>query len=311
MDHEGSDGNSEYAGARRVQGEGLTMAMPRAAVVALDACYYGIAVGLGWALVTAAGHGAALYGRLAALSDSGGRARALLEEWLGTLSFGYLGDASDHAVQMSLLAEAAARHDHLARLYAVALGTLSVVFLGWKVWRWYRGDNLAEALRHGLGVSGVFLAVGVAAPIFTLSAFGDVPVLGRVVLSHEVKSVLSMIAGLVDGGNLFVAVLLALFSVVTPVVKMVLSLMVLGLAHGRGRRLALATIHHVGRWSMTDVFVVAVLLAFLAANQARTTDAAVGIGLYFFAAYALLSLAAGHLLVHFERRLAPPPGDAR
>ncbi len=287
------------------------MAMPRAAVVALDACYYGIAVGLGWALVTAAGHGAALYGRLAALSDSGGRARALLEEWLGTLSFGYLGDASDHAVQMSLLAEAAARHDHLARLYAVALGTLSVVFLGWKVWRWYRGDNLAEALRHGLGVSGVFLAVGVAAPIFTLSAFGDVPVLGRVVLSHEVKSVLSMIAGLVDGGNLFVAVLLALFSVVTPVVKMVLSLMVLGLAHGRGRRLALATIHHVGRWSMTDVFVVAVLLAFLAANQARTTDAAVGIGLYFFAAYALLSLAAGHLLVHFERRLAPPPGDAR
>ncbi len=287
------------------------MALPRAAVVALDACYYGAAMGLGWALVTAAGHAAAVYGRLAALSDSGGRARALLEEWLETLSFGYLGDASDHAGQVSLLAEAAARHDHLARLYGVALGGLSAVFLGWKLWRWYRGGNLAEALRHGLGVSGVFLAVGVAAPIFTLSAFGDVPVLGRVVLSHEVKSVLSMIAGLVDGGNLFVAVLLALFSVVTPVVKMVLSLMVLGLAHGRGRRLALATIHHVGRWSMTDVFVVAVLLAFLAANQARTTDAAVGIGLYFFAAYALLSLAVGQLLVHFEGRLTSPPGDAR
>lgn len=286
------------------------MAMPRAAVVALDVCYYGVAMGLGWALVAAAGHAAALYRRLAALSDSGGRARALLDEWLETLSFGYLGDAAEHAGQVSLLAAAAERHDHLAWLCAVALGVLSGVFLGWKLWRWYRGGALAETLRHGFGVSGVFLAVGLAAPMFTLSAFGDVPLLGRVVLSHEVKSVLSMIAGLADGGNLFVAVLLALFSVVTPVVKMVLSLMVLGLAHGRGRRLALATIHHVGRWSMTDVFVVAVLLAFLAANQARTTDAAVGIGLYFFAAYALLALAAGHLLVHFEERLALTAGEA-
>ncbi|MDZ7753115.1 MAG: paraquat-inducible protein A [Gammaproteobacteria bacterium] len=286
------------------------MAMPRAGVVALDVAYYGLALGLAWALVTAAGHGAAVYRRLASLSDSEGRARALLDGWLDKLSFGYLGDAADHAAEMALLAEAAARHDRLAWMWAVALGTLSVVFLGWKLWRWYRGGTLAEALRHGFGVSGVFLAVGLAAPMFTLSAFGDVPVLGRVVLSHEVKSVLSMIAGLADSGNLFVAALLALFSVVTPVVKMALSLMVLGLAHGGGRRLALATIHHVGRWSMTDVFVVAVLLAFLAANQARTTDAAVGIGLYFFAGYALLSLAAGHLLVHFEERLAPPARDA-
>ena len=41
---------------------------------------------------------------------------------------------------------------------------------------------------------------------------------------------------------------------------------------------------------MTDVFVVAILLAFLANKSNELTDARLGPGLYFFAAYGLLSM---------------------
>ena len=53
---------------------------------------------------------------------------------------------------------------------------------------------------------------------------------------------------------------------------------------------------------MTDVFVVAVLLAFLAARTEQLTDAKLGTGLYFFAAYGVLSLAAGQLMIRLSRR---------
>ena len=45
---------------------------------------------------------------------------------------------------------------------------------------------------------------------------------------------------------------------------------------------------------------VAVLLAFLTAETAQLTDASVGPGLYFFAGYGLLSIAAGQLMIGFE-----------
>jgi len=62
----------------------------------------------------------------------------------------------------------------------------------------------------------------------------------------------------------------------------------------------------IGRWSMTDVFVVAILLAFLTADTAQLTDATLGAGLYFFAGYGLLSIAAGHMMVGYEEKPPPP-----
>jgi len=69
------------------------------------------------------------------------------------------------------------------------------------------------------------------------------------------------------------------------------------------RRRVLSVIDHIGKWSMTDVFVVAVLLAFLASGPGGLTRASLGVGLYFFAGYAIASQVAGHLLVHST----PPP----
>ena len=114
----------------------------------------------------------------------------------------------------------------------------------------------------------------------------------------------STIASLLDTGHLLIAGLLALFSVVVPVGKLVLSLIMMWVGGARLRKSALRLVELVGRWSMTDVFVVAVLLAFLAADTEQLTDATLGAGLYFFAGYGILSLAAGHLMLRHERAFA-------
>jgi hypothetical protein len=48
---------------------------------------------------------------------------------------------------------------------------------------------------------------------------------------------------------------------------------------------------------MADVFVVAVLVAYFAASDDEFSEAQVGLGLYYFAAYCLLSQYATHKLV--------------
>ena len=94
--------------------------------------------------------------------------------------------------------------------------------------------------------------------------------------------------------------LLLLFSVLLPVSKIVPSLIALQLGHSQTRRASVRLVKAIGRWSMTDVFVVAVLLAFLTADTAQLTDATLGPGLYFFAGYGLLSIAAGQLMIGYE-----------
>ena len=73
--------------------------------------------------------------------------------------------------------------------------------------------------------------------------------------------------------------------------------------HLHVRRVSIRTVDLIGKWSMTDVFVVAVLLAFLALGDQGLTRAEVGPGLYFFAAYGVLSLVAGQMIVARKREL--------
>ncbi|MNN99281.1 Paraquat-inducible protein A [compost metagenome] len=46
----------------------------------------------------------------------------------------------------------------------------------------------------------------------------------------------------------------------------------------------------IGKWSMVDVFVVAVFLVYLTANKGDVSRAEVEVGLYFFLAYVILSM---------------------
>lgn len=222
----------------------------------------------------------------------------LVKDWMQTLSLGLYTGASDKAKARALLERSAGYHRGRVNLAAAAIAALSALLLGALAWRVHRRD--AHALRrlvlHLHGVAAVCLLVGLAAPMLTVLAQREVALLGNVVLQFETKSILSMVRDLFAGGSVFLACLLALFSVIIPVSKLLVTVLALLSPHGALRNACVHFVRAVGKWSMTDVFVVAVLLAFLAGGQGGFTDARLGPGLYFFACYGLLSLLGGSVL---------------
>ena len=276
----------------------------------LAVAFYAAALVLALDLVSSALDASRSYAAALAYQSPEERADTLVKSWLGKLSLGWYEGGALKDRTVAELTREAAEAEARASGAAVALLALAVAFLTWTA-RARRGPGPPTALiAHLLGVAGLFLLVGLVAPILTVSARSELAVIGEVVLQHDTKGVLSTIASLAESGNLPVAILLGIFSVVVPVLKLLMSLVVLAAPRGRLRRYTLRTIDVVGKWSMTDVFVVAILLAFLAAETEQLTDAAVGPGLYFFTGYGILSLLAGHLMVRHEAALVAQPAAA-
>lgn len=239
----------------------------------------------------------------------------LVKDWLETLSLGYYTGASDKAQLRRRLEDDAGYHRERVNLASVGIAMTGAVFLAW-TWLDVR-RRLPHAPRRFLlhlhGVACVFLAVGLLAPMLTVVAQREMAVLGNVVLQFEAKSILGTVRDLYARGSVFVAILLALFSVVVPVSKLAVSLLALVAPGAAARAACVRFVRAVGKWSMTDVFVVAVLLAFLATSGNGLTDARLGPGLYFFAAYGLLSIAGGLALARpaaEPARRPLPPGAA-
>lgn len=136
----------------------------------------------------------------------------------------------------------------------------------------------------------VTLLFGLTIPILMVTIHKEVAYLGDIVLSFESKGVLGSIAKLWESGDAVVAVAILLFSVVAPVIK-VLSLLIVSLfvesefAHGIVKFFKM-----IGKWSMADVFVVALFLVYLTANKGEISRAEVEVGLYFFLAYVIVSM---------------------
>jgi len=230
------------------------------------------------------------------------RADTKIKRALEWLSFGLYQGASEKVEKVQSLNEIAAYHQRRVAWSSWLLLGLSLAFL---IFKSTQARRSAEASPRGLalhliGVSAIFLLVGVVAPMLTVVAQTEVTLLGEVVFQYESRSIIGTGQHLASGGNLLVALLLFLFSVLIPVVKLLLSFVALGRFAKRSRALALTSIRLVGKWSMTDVFVVAILLAFLSTESKTFTDASLGPGLYFFAGYGLLSMIGGQVLIRVE-----------
>jgi hypothetical protein len=134
------------------------------------------------------------------------------------------------------------------------------------------------------------LVLGLITPILMVTIHKEVEYLGDIVLSFESKGVIGSIVKLWETGDIIVAVVILLFSVVVPVLK-VFSLLVVSIfmesrfAHG-----IITFFKMIGKWSMVDVFVVAVFLVYLTANKGDISRAEVEMGLYFFLAYVIVSM---------------------
>ena len=128
-------------------------------------------------------------------------------------------------------------------------------------------------------------------------------------------SIIATVRELWHDQRLVVAVLIFAFSVCIPLLKTTLVLVAYVKKHTRLESRLLNFVAHVGKWSMADVFVVAVFLAVLSTQHSETADShqmsllgfklmldvstetlsAAGPGFYYFSAYCLLSLLGTHL----------------
>ncbi|WP_439101206.1 paraquat-inducible protein A [Congregibacter sp.] len=124
---------------------------------------------------------------------------------------------------------------------------------------------------------------------------------GRVEAYRSTRSILGMSRELADNGNLLVAVMIVSFSVLIPVLKLLFQASALLLPPGYATRL-LKLNAALGKWSMADVFVMAMLIAFMAGRASNHVgellimDAQLERGFWFFLGYCLFAIAAGGLL---------------
>ena len=139
------------------------------------------------------------------------------------------------------------------------------------------------------------LVPGLVKDLMTLTAFVEFAGMRNELFSMT-RSILQTVKDLHQSGNDFVAGLILLFSVVVPFGKAILLLVVLAL---RGSPAGVKIFRFVGaisKWSMADVFLVGVYVAYLSANANDNLEATLGVGFYYFAAYCLVSIASHQLM---------------
>ncbi len=284
------------------------MAGSRVRAYFLAPAYYAVALALAIVIVASANDASRSYESVSAHQSVSAKTDRVLRDALETLSLGLYGGGTEMAGQLADAIEMAQLHEARATGTAWLLLGLSIAFLTAVIVTVERGRRTRSVviIRHLFGVSSIFLLVGLLAPILTIVAHEEIVLLGRVVLQYESKGIITTIHKLYLVKSFFLASLLLLFSVLLPALKVLLSLAALELGHSGTRRTSELLVKAIGRWSMTDVFVVAVLLTFLTADTAQLTDASLGPGLYYFAGYGLLSIAAGQLMIGYEGNSTPP-----
>ncbi len=134
---------------------------------------------------------------------------------------------------------------------------------------------------------------------------------GQLEAYHNTRSIWGTVEELAGTGNMPVALLIVFFSLVIPVFKLVLQAVALALPQVELRRPLLWLNAALSKWSMADVFVMGLLVAYMAGSASGqmgdmlTMHAALEPGFYYFLAYCLFSIAAGTLMLQGETQVAP------
>ena len=125
---------------------------------------------------------------------------------------------------------------------------------------------------------------------------------GQLQVYTSTRSIWGTVESLAATGNLPVALLIVFFSLVIPVFKLLLQAISLLITSYDLRWPLLRLNAALSKWSMADVFVMGLLVAFLAGNAADQTGdmlvmhARLGWGFYYFLAYCVFSVAAGSVM---------------
>jgi paraquat-inducible protein A len=156
----------------------------------------------------------------------------------------------------------------------------------------YPGE--VKRLRVILGITIILLGVGLVAPIITLNKF---------VLIENTFSVLGGVIELFREGRFFLFIVIAGFSIILPLLKIAVLIRLLETKENKVVNLDkyLHWMHLYGKWSMLDVFVVAVLVVSVKLGAIASVE--MRYGLYAFAAAVVLSMYVTARVVSLTDRL--------
>ncbi|MBG9998640.1 paraquat-inducible protein A [Pseudoalteromonas sp. NSLLW24] len=125
---------------------------------------------------------------------------------------------------------------------------------------------------------------------------------GEISAYNKTQSILGTVKELASNNNLFVAALVGLFSIVIPSLKLLLQLLYCCLPlNGFKQKLGLV-ICALSKWSMVDVFVIALIVTYLAGNahgksgELLVMNAQFGEGFWYFSAYCIFAIIASNLI---------------
>ncbi len=160
------------------------------------------------------------------------------------------------------------------------------------------GRDARGAAKRTIFVSAFFLAAGLFAPMLAIKASGDIPVIGGTgILKFQSKGIIETISRLFEGGYMLPALLILLFSVIVPALKIILCYLAVNSDGGPAAGRYKAALKAIGKWSMADVFTASIILAYLAFGADKFTDAWLLSGFYFFCGYCLISLAVTQIVI--------------
>ena len=122
---------------------------------------------------------------------------------------------------------------------------------------------------------------------------------GRMYFYYQNKSIMGLIELLFQKKNWVVGIAILVFSVLVPLVKLFFSLLLLFSGIVRNTDWVKQLISSIGKWSMADVFVAAIFLAYLSfqnMNSGISTESNPLLGAYFFLAYCLFSISSTYFI---------------
>lgn len=153
----------------------------------------------------------------------------------------------------------------------------------------------ARHLRYCIWLAASLLAVGLIAPVITLNKF---------VLIENTFSIVSGVIQLLEDGQVLLFLVITAFSIVLPILKLMILYELVSSYQSMyfSVRKQLHWMHLYGKWSMLDVFVVAVLVATVKLDAIANVE--MRYGLYAFAASVILTMLITSRIVNLVKRPA-------
>ena len=125
---------------------------------------------------------------------------------------------------------------------------------------------------------------------------------GEISAYKKTRSIWGTVNELANNKNYLVAALVALFSIVVPALKLLMQLAYCLIPMNKLKHILGQVIQGLSKWSMVDVFVIALIVAYLAGNadgqmgELINMHAEFGTGFWYFTGYCLFAIAASSLI---------------